>query len=93
MALEDDIKKMDFKNIMLTAIVTAMAFVVGLFWRDAITAAIEQIVPSGEGLFYKFAAAIIVTVVVVIAVYILMRGQKLAEKRIAALSGRGKQRK
>ncbi len=78
----------NFRKIFITSVVTALAFVVGLFWNDAIKSAIEQIVPRGEGLFYKFLAAVIVTVVVVVIVYIIMHGQKLAEKRLMKISGK-----
>jgi short subunit fatty acids transporter len=85
MGLEDEIKKADFRSIVYTAIITALAFVVGLFWRDAITATIDQIIPKGESLFYKYAAALAVTVIVIIAVYIMLHAQKVANEKLAKL--------
>lgn len=84
--IEEKAKQLtDVKTIFLSSILTALALVVGLFWNDAIRAAIEQVVPKGESLIYKFLAAIIVTIIVVIISYILVRGHKIAEKRLREL--------
>lgn len=89
--VEEKIKKMsDLRTLVMTSIVSAMALVVGLFWNDAIKAAIDQIVPQGEGLSYKFLAAIIVTIIVVVIIYILMHSQRIAEERLAELKKRRK---
>ncbi len=75
--LEESAKKLDVRTMMISSIVTALAFVVGLFWNDAIRSTIEQIIPKPESLFYKYAAAIAVTIVVVIVAYLLYRSQEL----------------
>jgi len=86
LSFEDKIKKMsDIRTLVMTSIISALALVVGLFWNEAIKAAIEQIVPQGEGLFYKFLAALIVTIVVVIVIYVIIHSQRLAEKRLKEL--------
>ena len=72
----------DFRTVFLTSIISALALVVGLFWNEAVKSAIEKIVPQGEGPFYKFLAAIIVTIIVVVIVYLIMHSQKLAEERL-----------
>lgn len=87
---DDDIEKKirqlsDIRTLTLYSIITAMAFVVGLFWNEAIKATIEQIIPQGDTLPYKYLAAIIVTIVVVIFVYIIIHGQRVAERRLAQL--------
>jgi uncharacterized membrane protein len=79
---EESVKKLDFRAIVFTSIITALAFVVGLFWRDAISDTINTFVPSGEGLFYKYLAAVIATVVVIIFAYILIRAQEIKIKKI-----------
>src|SRR3989344_7198270 len=81
--VEDSIQKMDFRAIVFTAIITALSFVVGLFWRDAITETINQLIPGGEGIFYKYLAAVIATIIVVIFAYILIRAQNLKIQRLA----------
>ena len=87
--VEDKLKKLsDLRTLILTSIVSALALVVGLFWNDAIKSAIEQLLPQGEGLFYKFLAAIIVTIIVVILIFILIRWYSFAEKKRAEWKAR-----
>ncbi|MFA4820549.1 MAG: DUF5654 family protein [Candidatus Aenigmatarchaeota archaeon] len=84
--IEDKIKKMaDVRTLVLTSIISALALVVGLFWNEAIKAAIDEIVPQGEGLFYKFLAAMIVTFVVVVIIYVIVHSQRIAEKRLGEI--------
>jgi len=88
---EEKVEKLtNVRMLFLTSIVSALALVVGLFWNEAIKAAIEQLIPAGEGLSYKFLAAIIVTIIVVIVIYILIHSQKIAEKSIEELKGKKK---
>ncbi len=83
---EEKVQKLtNIRMLFMTSIVSALALVVGLFWNEAIKAAIEQIVPGGEGLGYKFLAAVIVTIIVVIIIYILIHGQRVTEKSIEEL--------
>jgi hypothetical protein len=84
--VDKKIKEMtDFRKIFISSIVSALALVVGLFWNDAIKSTIEEIIPAGEGLFYKFVAAILVTILVVVIIYFFAHSQKIAEKRIREL--------
>ena len=84
--VDEKIKKLsDMRTLAMTSIVSALALVVGLFWNDAIKSAIEQLLPQGQGLFYKFLAAVMVTVVVVIIIYIVIHSQRVAEKSIGKL--------
>ena len=75
MGYEEQFKRLDIKSIMITSIMTALAFVVGLFWRDAISETINKIVPPGEGLIYKYIAAVIATIIVAIIGYIVVKAQ------------------
>ena len=87
--VDDKIKQLsDIRYLFLYSIVSALALVVGLFWNDAIKSTIEQIVPQGDSLFYKYLAAIIVSLVVVTFVYVIMRMQRLAEKRLEELKNK-----
>ena len=82
--LEEAARKLDIRSLFVSAIVTALAFVTGLFWNDAIRSAIESIIPTGgEKLYYKFVAAIIVTVIVVVVSYLLYRSQQIRVKDVA----------
>ena len=78
-------RRLDIRGMVLASLMTAFAFVIGLFWNDAIKSTIEEIIPKGEGLFYKYVAAIIVTIIVVIIIYIIIHGQKIAEKQIKVI--------
>ena len=76
--LEEAAKKLDIRGLFISSIVTALAFVVGLFWNDAIRSSIEQVIPTtGEKIFYKFVAAITVTMIVVVVSYLLYRSQQI----------------
>ncbi len=76
---------MSVRTVVLTSIVSALGFVLALFWNDAVKSAIEQIIPAGDTLPAKFIAAIIVTVAVVVIIYILIHSQKIAEKQLTEL--------
>ncbi len=80
MGIDENIKKADFKGAFTTAMLTAMAFVAGLFWNDAIRSAIETVIPPSDKLGAKFIAAVIVTVMVVIIGYIMIKTQELGSK-------------
>jgi len=76
-------KNLDIRSLFISAIVTALAFVVGLFWNDAIRSTIELIIPTeGEKLYYKYVAAIAVTLIVSIVAYLLYRSQKIKKKDV-----------
>lgn len=77
MGLEEQAQKLDFEGIVIGAIITALAFVMGLFWRDAITETINTLLPEGEGLVFKYVVAILATIIVVIASYLLIRFKRM----------------
>ena len=81
--VEEQLKKMtDFRSLVLTSLVTALSLVVGLFWKDVVTDAINKIVPTGDTLIYKFLAAVMATAAVVVAFYLLIRMHRIADKRL-----------
>jgi|GEM_PF-1071865 len=73
MSVEEKAKMLDIKGTMLTLIISAFGFVAALFWRDAIQDAIAKFVPEGEGLVYSFGAAIIVTIIAVIVIFLMSK--------------------
>ncbi|MFC2142793.1 DUF5654 family protein [Candidatus Aenigmatarchaeota archaeon] len=78
MSMQEQIDKNDFEGLVVTAIITALAFVMGLFWRDAITETINLFVPEeGEGIIFKYIVAIIATLIVIVMAYLLIRFQKI----------------
>ena len=93
--MTEDVKEkakqlMDLHTLLLTSITSALAFVVGLFWNDAIKSAIEELVPKSQDLAAKFISAIIVTIIVVIVVYLLFRAHGIATQRIKVIKEKAK---
>ena len=78
--IQEHAENLDIKGIMITAVVTALAFVVGLFWNDAIRTAIETIFPSRDEVGMKMFAAVLVTIIISIVIYMIYRTQKITEK-------------
>ncbi len=54
-------------------IISAFGFVAALFWRDAIKDLINEFVPEGQGIIYSFIAAILVTIIAVIAIFVVKK--------------------
>ena len=64
------------KDTIVATITAALGFVTAFVWRDAIQETINQLVPAGEGLTYTYLAAILVTIIAMVVVYVLYRIQK-----------------
>lgn len=73
---EEAAAKMRLKDVVITTISAALGFVAALTWNNAIQNTIIAIVPEGSGLEYEYLAAIIVTLVAAVFVYLLYRLQK-----------------
>ena len=73
MGVEEDAKQLNFEAVIISLIVSAFSFVAALFWRDAISETISQLIPEGEGLFYSYLVAAVVTVVGVLVIYLVSR--------------------
>ncbi len=78
--LEDYARKMDVRGMMITAVIASLGFVMAFFWNDAIKSAIEEIIPAGGKLTYKFVAAAMVTVIVIFAVWLLVKTNEISKK-------------
>lgn len=78
--VEEKAKGLDIKGAMAAMIISAFGFVTALFWRDAIQQFIDQIVPKGEGLFYSFLAAIIVTAIAVMVIWLISKYMTVSVK-------------
>ncbi|MBI2578377.1 MAG: hypothetical protein HYW26_01565 [Candidatus Aenigmarchaeota archaeon] len=77
--LEEHARKRDIHGMLTSAIITALAFVVGLFWNDALRSGIETIIPPSERVSAKFMTAFIVTILVMLAAWTLIKTQELGE--------------
>jgi len=74
--MEELAKKMDIRGAIVSLVVAAFGFVAALFWRDAIKAFIDEIIPAGQGVLYQFIAAIVVTIIAIIVIYVLAKINK-----------------
>ncbi len=81
-SFEESAKKLDFQGLIVTSLITSFSLVVGLFWKDAVQDTIDTTLPSGEGLFYKYLVAFMVTIIVVVVSFLLIRSHDLSEKLI-----------
>ncbi|MBI5347124.1 MAG: hypothetical protein HZB66_00780 [Candidatus Aenigmarchaeota archaeon] len=61
-SFEESAKKLDFHGLIVTSLITSFSLVVGLFWKDAVQDTIDTALPPGEGLFYKYLIAFMVTI-------------------------------
>ncbi len=80
---EEHAKELNIKAVTGTAIISSFGFIIALFWRDAIKELIVKVVPAGEGMAYSFVAAIIVTIIAVIAIYVVSRWMNISIKEHA----------
>jgi DMSO/TMAO reductase YedYZ heme-binding membrane subunit len=91
-ALEEKAKEFNIKAVTGTAVISAFGFIIALFWRDAIKELIAKVVPEGEGMAYSFAAAIIVTIIAVVAIYVVSRWMNISirehAKKLKSKAGR-----
>ncbi len=88
MGVEEEAKQLNFEGVIISLIVSAFSFVAALFWRDAIQGLINELVPEGQGLAYQFGTAVLVTIIAVLAIYVLTKhiskiDDKLKEKILA----------
>ena len=68
------------KTFFITSIVTSMSLVVGLFWKDAISILLDSIVPDKYDVYSSVAAAIIATVIIGIAIFMLYQSENTVNK-------------
>lgn len=86
--IEEKAKALNIKGAIATLIISSFGFVAALFWRDAIQKLIDEIVPKGEGLFYSFATAVIVTVIAIIVIYLISKYSAISRGLEERVKGR-----
>ncbi len=87
---EEAAKRLDIRAMLVSSIITALALVVGLSWNDAVKETIAQVVPKGESLYYRYLAALIITVTAVVISYFLYRSQQVKIRDLKNLAERGR---
>lgn len=63
-------RKLEFRKTYATTVIAALSFVAGLFWKDAITAALD-VLPETTSLFSKIIVASIITGLFVLLIVVL----------------------
>jgi len=72
-------KKITIGGIIKTSIVSAFTIATALIWKEVILDAIESFFPTGDILLYEFFAAIIATILVVVAIYLILKAEDETE--------------
>jgi len=72
----EQLKTLNIKTIIITTILSAFSFLVALTWRDAIQKTLNTFLPEGEGLFYDYLIAIIITMIAITVTYTLLHIEK-----------------
>lgn len=71
--------KVTIEGIVITSIITAFTIAAALIWKDVIIDIIKLIVSPGEELFFKFVAAVFATLILIIAIYVILKTEREAE--------------
>lgn len=75
--IEEYADKLEIKKMVITMMLSALGFVVAFQWRDVIKETIEVFLPPGEGLAWKWIAALIFTLIGAGLAIILVKVQKM----------------
>jgi|APSaa5957512576_1039674.scaffolds.fasta_scaffold75352_1 hypothetical protein len=62
-----------------TALITAFTLTAAFLWRDAIVAAIIYFVPPNRVILYEFIIALIATLILILAVYLIFKTESEAK--------------
>jgi hypothetical protein len=81
-SIQDEAKKLNVRGILISAVVSALSFVIALFWRDAITETIKTLAPAGDGLYYKYWIALSVTVMGGFVIYFVYKLEQFHQEKI-----------
>lgn len=89
---EEQAKKLDFRGIIITSIITALSFVVALFWRDAISLTVNQFFPETHEMASKYMVAMVFTIIAAVASFILLKSQEIRIHELVTLQIKTKEK-
>lgn len=72
-------KGITLDHIIKTVVLSAFTIATALIWKEVITETIQLFVSPGGELFYKYLIAIISTILVITAVYLILKTENEAE--------------
>lgn len=84
--------KITIGGIVKTSIVTAFTIAAALIWKDVIEEGITIFFPQGA-FFYKFLAAILSTIFVIIAIYIILKTESETQHIINEIRNMNKRKR
>ncbi len=84
--------KVTIGGIVTTSIISAFTIAAALIWKDVIDGVIKIIFPADQ-LLFKFIAAILATILVVVFIYIILMAQSETELVLKKLGINNKKRK
>ena len=87
---EEAAKKLDIRALLISSVITGLAFVVGLTWNDAIKETVALFAPRGDSLFFRYAAAIVVTIIAAVISWSLYRSQHVKTHDLERLVASGR---
>ena len=82
--------KLSISHVIQTSIVTAITLTAALVWKDILIELIELFVPPERELLYKIIAVTIITALLIVAIYPLLKTESEAEKIIKKLNHKRK---
>ncbi|MFH1376654.1 MAG: DUF5654 family protein [Candidatus Woesearchaeota archaeon] len=68
-----------FGGVLKTAIVTGFSIAVALIWRDFLITFLNVILPPGNEVLYSFIVAIVSTVLLITAIFVVLKTEAEAE--------------
>ena len=74
--LEKYAEEFNVKDMFISMVSSAFGFLLAFWYRDVIKETIETYMPAGEGLLYKWFITFVLTIVVVIILYVLVKIKK-----------------
>ncbi len=89
---EEQAKKLDLRGIIITSIITALSFVVALFWRDAISLTVNQFFPETHEIAPKYIVAVLFTLVAAVVSFGLLKSQEIRIHEFITFQVRAKEK-
>jgi len=86
-------QRREIEKAMKSALIGAFTFAAALIWKDFFTELIEQFVPQGDAIYYQLLAAGVATVIIIIAIYVVMKTEYEAEHLFRKMSAKKRRKK
>jgi len=71
--------KPNARELIHTALITALTIAIALIWKDVFTEAVELFIPARDELFYKFLAAVVATLFTILGIFLITKTESEAD--------------